>query len=102
MDEEYNIRKYEKSIHLICACPYDGFEQGWSDRWKETYNKILKSADLVRFISKNYNHSCFQLRNKWMVDHSARVIAVYNGMRGGTQNTIHYAQGKAEIRIIWV
>ena len=29
--------------------------------------------------------------NEWMVNHSARVIAVYNGEAGGTRNTIVYA-----------
>ncbi|MDY5774050.1 MAG: hypothetical protein SPK32_11530, partial [Bacteroidaceae bacterium] len=38
-----------------------------------------------------YSRGCFQIRNEWMVDRSARVIAVYNGEAGGTRNTIAYA-----------
>lgn len=34
----------------------------------------------------------YQIRNKWMVDHSARVIAIYNGASGGTAKTIAYAE----------
>ena len=34
----------------------------------------------------------YQIRNEWMVDHSARVIAVYNDEPGGTRNTIQYAE----------
>ena len=31
-------------------------------------------------------------RNRYMVDHSARIIAVYNGVpRGGTDQTLLYA-----------
>ena len=33
-------------------------------------------------------------RNEWMVDHSNRVIAYFNGAPGGTKNTIDYAAGK--------
>ena len=51
----------------------------------------MKSADLKRFISEKYSKACFQIRNEWMVNHSARVIAVYNGEAGGTRNTIVYA-----------
>lgn len=30
-----------------------------------------------------------------MVDHSSRVIAVFNGQLGGTKNTIDYAKNRA-------
>ena len=51
----------------------------------------MKRADLKRFICEKYSKACFQIRNEWMVNHSARVIAVYNGEAGGTINTIVYA-----------
>ena len=51
----------------------------------------MKRADLKRFICEKYSKACFQIRNEWMVKHSARVIAVYNGEAGGTRNTIVYA-----------
>lgn len=28
-------------IRLICACPYEGFEQRWSPLWKSQYLSIL-------------------------------------------------------------
>ena len=34
----------------------------------------------------------YQLRNQWMIDHSSKVIAVYDGQPGGTRNTIMYAK----------
>ena len=40
---------------------------------------IIGRADLVKYISSNYYDSCFQVRNEWMVNHSARVIAAFNG-----------------------
>ena len=51
----------------------------------------MKKADLRRFICEKYSKACFQIRNEWMVNHSSRVIAVYNGEAGGTRNTIVYA-----------
>ena len=33
-------------------------------------------------------------RNEWMVNHSAKVIAVFNGEKGGTANTVKYASLK--------
>jgi uncharacterized phage-like protein YoqJ len=31
------------------------------------------------------------IRNEWMVNRGARVVAVYNGEASGTRNTIKYA-----------
>lgn len=88
-------------LHLICASPYKGFEKKWKAEWKHRYKAILPEADLVRYICPAYSRSCFQIRNEWMVDHSARVIAAYNGEAGGTRNTILYAKKKGvEVRNI--
>lgn len=86
------IRESNPTIHLVAASPYRGFESRWSADWKGRYNVILQKADLVRFVCSGYSHNCFQRRNEWMVDRSARVIAVYNGEPGGTRNTIEYAK----------
>ena len=81
-------------IKLICASPFEGFENNWETEWKQRYNQVMEKADLVRFICQYYSPSCFQIRNQWMVDHSMRVIAIYNGSAGGTRNTINYANSK--------
>lgn len=86
------LRDSGAPIRLICASPYQGFERGWSADWQKLYKAIMARADLVRFICPGYSRSCFQIRNEWMVNHSARVIAVYNGEKGGTRNTIEYAE----------
>ena len=86
-----DLRKRNKEIKLICAIPHDGFEARWSPSWQELYRYILVEADLMRVISKGYHTGVYQVRNEWMVDHSARVIAVFNGQPSGTKNTIDYA-----------
>lgn len=86
------LRKQNPNLHLIAASPYEGFESRWSTDWQRRYNSILEQADLVRFVCKGYSKACFQIRNEWIVNKSARVIAVYNGEPGGTRNTIEYAE----------
>lgn len=88
------LRDEGQDIKLICASPYKGFERGWSADWQQRYNAVMASADLVRFICPGYSRSCFQIRNEWMVDHSALVIAMFNGQPSGTKNTIDYARNK--------
>ncbi len=63
------LRESGAAIRLICAVPYPGVNCG------------------------GYGKDCFQRRNQWMVGYSNRVIAVYNGKRGGTRNTVEYARG---------
>ena len=96
-----NLRKRNDSIKLICAIPHEGFESNWSTDWKRLYHYVQDNADLVRVIGKNYYSGIHQLRNEWMVNHSARVIAVFNGEPSGTKNTIDYAyrQGIPVVRI---
>ena len=85
------LRREGHGVRLICACPYDGFESGWSQEWQRQYKEILSAADFVKYVCEGYSRSCFQIRNEWMVNHSARVIAVFNGEKSGTKNTIDYA-----------
>ena len=84
-------RKYNNDIRLICALPHSGFEKRRSYTEKTKFNNILKNADLVKLVNDKYYSGCYQTRNQWMVDHSALVIAVYNGKNSGTKNTIDYA-----------
>jgi len=89
------LRDIGTPIHLICACPYPGFDRSWSQEWRDRYQRILKDANLVRYISCGYDRGCFQRRNEWMVDHSARVIAAFDGKPGGTINTMQYAASRS-------
>lgn len=79
-------------IHIICALPHPDFEKRWSKDWQQRYNTILSKADLTKTVCDTFSYGAYQKRNEWMVNHSARVIAVYNGEAGGTRNTIEYAK----------
>ena len=86
-------------IRLICALPINDFEKRWSADEQKHYHNILNIFDYITVVSKKYSRSCFQLRNIFMVDHSSKVIAAYNGEAGGTKNTICYAK-KHNIEVI--
>ena len=97
------LRREHPEIHLICALPHVGFEDNWDEHWQDRYRSLIEQADLFRVISQTKHRGVYQIRNEWMVDHSARVIAVYNGEAGGTRNTIVYADKKSvEVRQIVV
>ena len=85
------LKKSNPALHLIAAVPFKDFESRWSREWKERYADLLNKVDLVRCICAFYHAGAYQKRNEWMVDHSALVIAVFNGEKSGTKNTIDYA-----------
>ena len=97
----YDLRDNGLPVKLICAVPYPGFGKGWAPEWSSLYQEIIAKADLVETVCAGYNKGCFMARNKWMVDHSNLVIAVFNGEKGGTKNTIDYANKQGvEVRYI--
>lgn len=84
-------KKKNKNLHLICALPHPGFENRRNFTEKIRFSKIIKKADLVKEINDHYFTGCYQVRNEWMVDRSNLVIAVFNGQKSGTKNTVDYA-----------
>ena len=88
------------ALKLICILPHPDFEKFWNAEWQYRYSAIRSAADLERTICPSYTKTAYQKRNIWMVDHSALVIAVFNGKSGGTLNTIRYAQ-QNQIEILY-
>ena len=87
-------KKYNASLHLICAIPHPGFEKRKNKHDEERYQNILKKADYIKIICNHYFKGCYQRRNEFMVDHSNLVIAIWNGLPSGTKNCIDYAERK--------
>ena len=46
----------------------------------------------MKVICPEYSDEAYHLRNRWMVNHSSRLIGICNGQPGGTLNTIQYAR----------
>ena len=75
---------------LSCVTQADN----WSGELKEKFINLLAKCDCIDHVSLYYTSSCMHQRNRYMVDKSSLLIAVYNGAEGGTQYTIEYAQKK--------
>lgn len=80
------------NIKLECAIPCKNQTEKWKTESIDRYNKILTLADKITYTSNsNYYNGCMQKRNKYMIDSSNLLIAVFNGSNGGTKQTIDYA-----------
>ena len=93
------IKKQQEGqmLKLICVVPFEGFEKNRTKEEIDKYQRIISCADNMVIISPRYKRWCFHARDEWMVDHSSRVIAVFNGTPGGTESTILYAREKAYV-----
>ena len=85
-------------ITLECAMPYPDYSVRWSFEDEKRNYEILKSADKVTLVSDRYFNGCLFKRNRYMVDKSDLVIAVFNGeKKGGTFYTLSYAEKQGKI-----
>lgn len=56
------------------------------------FQRLIKDCDTVTILTEKYSKGCFMLRNRYMVDQSSLVLAVYDGREtGGTAATVRYA-----------
>lgn len=86
------LRRTNKSLKLICALPFEGFESKWPPDWIKHYKMVRKQADRVEIICPEYTPDAYQKRNIWLCNRSSRLIAVWDGFPSGTKNTITYAK----------
>ena len=87
------LKKGNPALRLHCVLPCEGQTDGWSTSARELYHSILAQADEVVYVNQEYSKGCMLERNRYLVDHAACLLAVYNGeWRGGTAMTVRYAR----------
>ena len=87
------LKKENPALKLHCVLPCEGQADGWTASARELYFSILEQADEVVYVSREYHEGCMLKRNRYLVDHAACLLTVYNGeWRGGTAMTVRYAR----------
>lgn len=87
------LKKENPALKLHCILPCEGQADGWSVSARKLYFSILEQADEVVYVNREYHNGCMLERNRYLVDHAACLLAVYNGeWRGGTAMTVRYAR----------
>ena len=85
--------KKKHEIYLEGAIPCKNQESKWSKEYKARYKKLLKKLNTVYYVSEEYTGvECMLERNRYMVDNSSLIIALFNGNDGGTKYTVDYAR----------
>jgi uncharacterized phage-like protein YoqJ len=99
-DAVLSLKRDFSHLKLIACVPCPGQERYFSDEDKETYARILQSADEVKVLSPNYYNGCMYARDRYMVDNSSYVIAFLREKLGGTFYTVNYARSQSKEIII--
>lgn len=90
-----SLKKEYPDIRLIGALPCITQDSKWAENDRSRYRKLLAQLDGIRCIYDEYiGAECMLERNRYMVDNSSLMIALFNGMAGGTKKTIDYAREK--------
>lgn len=95
------LREKHGDVTLEAAVPCDTQSDGWRAPERRRYEHLLAECDEVRFVAHAYSPGCMQRRNRYMVESSAVLLAVFNGTAGGTMQTILLAQ-RSGLKIITV
>ncbi len=88
-------------VTLECAIPFEEQAISWLETDRERFFIIAGRADRETMLQRRYTQDCYLKRNRYIVDRSLYVVAVWDGSGGGTGYTVRYASEKGRtIRII--
>jgi uncharacterized phage-like protein YoqJ len=103
VDQIWAICGIRRNIPVIAAIPCANHSSKWPKKSQELYEMILGLRGVsTHFVSSEpYSIFSMQERNRWMVDNSDILVAVWDGSKGGTANCVEYAKeaGKEIFRI---
>ena len=81
------------NVSLYAAVPFKNQEAAWPKESKIYYGKLIELASKIIIVSEGtYTPYKMQVRNEWMVDNCDKVLAIWDGTKGGTYNCIKYAE----------
>lgn len=90
------LKEKYPQITLECAIPCETQCVKWSEPMRDRYFDIVSKCDKETLLQTQYTNDCMQKRNKYMVNNSDYVIAVWDGKPSGTGNTVRYAESKGK------
>ena len=87
-------------LELVAVLPFGGHDYS-GEPWRTLHQMVLNAAGEVITLASKYHPQAYHDRNRYMVDHSSRLICYYDGKKGGTAYTVKYAgeQGLAIVNV---
>ena len=87
-----DLRARHPEVTVEAAIPCLSQTDSWPLTERMRHAALLDQCDFETMVQHNYDRGCMMRRNRYMVDRSRRIIAVYDGIpKGGTAATLAYA-----------
>lgn len=81
-------------LRLVAVIPFRGQESRFPVADRERFRRVLAAADHSVTLSPSYHAGCYAVRNNYLVEHAALLVAWYDGSPGGTHYTVRRALGR--------
>ena len=81
-------------LRLVAVIPFRGQESRFPAADRECFRRVLAAADHSVTLSPSYHAGCYAVRNNYLVEHAALLVAWYDGSPGGTHYTVRRALGR--------
>ena len=81
-------------LRLVAVIPFRGQESRFPAADRERFRRVLAAADHSVTLSPSYHAGCYAVRNNYLVEHAALLVAWYDGSPGGTHYTVRRALGR--------
>ncbi len=96
IDTLFALIAIELNIPFIAAIPCINHSSKWTYQSSKLYDEILANPLCNRILvyTGEYNNTCMQERNEWMVNNCDLLIAVWDNSPGGTANCVKYAKSQ--------
>lgn len=85
------LRQKYGDVTVEAAIPCPTQADGWPLVDRQRWQRIVEACDYETLVQDHYDAQCMLRRNRYMVNHAALLIAVYDGCGGGTRHTMEYA-----------
>ncbi|MFQ7502129.1 MAG: hypothetical protein ACLRMJ_01490 [Alistipes finegoldii] len=66
-------------LRLVAVIPFRGQESRFPAADRERFRRVLAAADHSVTLSPSYHAGCYAVRNNYLVEHAALLVAWYDG-----------------------
>lgn len=85
------LKEKYPSLTVEGAIPCPTQADHWRPEERRRWRGLLDRCDLETVVQQHYDRFCMLRRDRYMVDRSSAILAVFGGTPGGTRYTLNYA-----------
>lgn len=89
-----DLRQDRSDVVLEAAVPCLTQADHWPRSERARWQAIVDACDVETVVQEHYDRFCMLRRDRYMVDRSSAILAVFDGTPGGTRYTLNYAMSR--------